>query len=50
MYIKTAKYGDLYEELLNENNFEAVLVTFCCYGAKDSEAAQKIATYQKEYR
>ena len=50
MYIKTAKYGDFSEELLDENNFEAVLATFCWYGAKDSEAVQKIATDQKEYR
>ena len=40
-----------FEELLSENDFEAVLVTFCCYyhGAKASEAVQKIATYQKQY-
>ena len=45
--IKTAKNGDFCEELLSENDFEA-----CCYdhGAKDSEAVQKIATDQKEYR
>ena len=51
-YIKTAKNGDFCEELLSENDFEAVLVTFCCYdhGAKASEAVQKIATDQKEYR
>ena len=44
--------GDLCEELLTENDFEAVLVTFCCYdfGAKASEAVQKIAADQKEYR
>ena len=31
---------------------EAVLTTFCCYdhGDKPSEAVQKIATDQKEYR
>ena len=28
-YIKTAKNGDFCEELLSENNFEAVLATFC---------------------
>ena len=40
------------EELLNENDIEAVLATFCCYdhGAKASDAVQKIATDQKEYR
>ena len=42
-YIKTAKNGDFCEELLSENDFEAVLVTFCCYdhGVKASEAVQK---------
>ena len=50
--MKTAKNGDFCEELLSENNFEAVLATFCCYGhgAKTSEAVQKIATDQKVYR
>ena len=50
-YIKTAKNGDFCEELLSENDFEAVLATFCCYdhGAKASEAVQKITTDQKEY-
>ena len=39
-YIKTAKNGGFCEELLCENNFEAVLVNFCCYeyGANVSEA------------
>ena len=34
------------EELLSENDFEAVLVYFCCYeyGANASEAVQKIST------
>ena len=38
--------------MLCENGFETVLTTFCCYehGAKDSEAVQKIAIDQKEYR
>ena len=51
-YIKTAKNGNFWEELHNENNFEAVLATFCCYehGAKASEVVQKIATDRKEYR
>ena len=30
-YIKTAKNGGFCEELLSENDFEAVLVHFCCY-------------------
>ena len=39
------------EELLTENDFKAVLATFCCYdyGAYASEAVQKIATDQKDY-
>ena len=51
-YIKTVKNGNFCEELLSENGFEAVLATFCCYdhGAKASEAVQKIAADQKEYR
>ena len=34
------------EELLSENDFEAVLVNFCCYeyGGNASEAVQKIST------
>ena len=34
------------EELLSENDFEAVLINFCCYeyGANASEAVQKIST------
>ena len=50
-YIKTAKNGDFCEELLSENDFEAVLATFCCYDhdAKVSEAVQKIAADQKDY-
>ena len=51
-YIKIAKYGDFWEELVIENDFEAILATFCCYdhGVKVSEAIQKITTDQKEYR
>ena len=51
-YIKIAKNSDFCEELLSENDFEEGLATFCCYdhGTKASEAAQKIATDQKEYR
>ena len=49
-YIKTAKNGDFCEELLSENDFEAVLATFCYdHSANASEAVQKIATDQKEY-
>ena len=45
-YIKTAKNGGVCEELLSENDFEAVLVNFCCYeyiiySANASEAVQK---------
>ena len=42
-YIKTAKNGVFCEELLSENNFEAVLVNFCCYeyGASAYEVVQK---------
>ena len=28
---QTAKNGGFFEELLSENDFEAVLVNFCCY-------------------
>ena len=50
-YLKTAKTGDFCEELLSENDIEAVLATFCCYNhdAKASEAVQKIATDQMCY-
>ena len=43
---------DFCEELLSQNDFKAVLATFCCYdhGPKASEAVQKIAADQKEYR
>ena len=46
IYIKTAKNGDFCEELLCQNDFETVLVNFCCYGygANASEAVQKIST------
>ena len=41
----TAKNSSFCEELPCENDFEAVLATFCCYdyGANVSEAVQKIA-------
>ena len=44
-YIKTAKNGGSCEQLLRENDFEAVLVNLCCceYGANTSEAGQKIS-------
>ena len=43
---QTAKNGGFFEELLSENDFEAVLVNFCCYeyGANASKAVQKIGT------
>ena len=49
--IKTAKNGNFCEEMLSENDFDAVLASFCCYdcGADAFEAVQKIATDQKEY-
>ena len=48
----TAKNGNFCDEFLGENDFEATLATFCCYehGAKASEAVQRIAADQKEYR
>ena len=36
--------------MLSENDFEAVLATFWCYGANASEAVQRIATDQKDYQ
>ena len=47
-YIKAARNCGFWEELLTENDFEAVLVTFCCrdHGGNASEAVQKIATDQ----
>ena len=30
-YIETAKNGGFCEEVLTENDFEAVSVNFCCY-------------------
>ena len=45
-HIKTAKNGGFCEELLSENDVEAVSVNFCFYkyGANASEAVQKIST------
>ena len=44
--ITTAKNDGFCEELVSENDFEAVLVNFSCYdyGANASEAVQKIST------
>ena len=44
-YIKTTKYGSFCGKLLSENDFEGVLVDFCCYdyGINTSEAFQKIS-------
>ena len=46
--MKTAKTGGFCKELLSENDFDAVLVNFCCYkyGANASEAVEKISTRQ----
>ena len=43
---QNSKNGGFCEELLSENDFEAVLVNFYCYeyGANASEAVQKIST------
>ena len=43
---KQQKNSGFCEELLSENDFEAVLVNFCCYeyGANAFEAAQNIST------
>ena len=51
-YIKRTKNGAFREEVFSENDFEAVLVTSCCYdhGVRASEALQKIDADQKEYR
>ena len=45
-YIKTTKNGGFCQELLRENDFEAVVINFCCheYGANVSEAVQEIST------
>ena len=42
---QTAQNGSFCEELFSENDFEAVLVNFCCYefGANASEAVQRIS-------
>ena len=42
---ETANNGGFCEELLSENDFEALLVNFCCYkyGANASAAVQKVS-------
>ena len=42
---EAAKNGCFFEELLSKNDFEAVLVNFCCYEylANTSEGVQKIS-------
>ena len=49
-YIKTAKNGDFWENLVKITL--SLFFTFCCYdhGAKASETVQEIATDQKECR
>ena len=48
---KKQKNGSFCEEFISENDFEAVLATFCCYeyGSNASEAVQKITADQKDY-
>ena len=43
---RNSKNGGFCEELLSENDFEAVLVNFCCYeyGANAFDAVRKIST------
>ena len=47
---QNSENGSFCEELLSENDFEAVLANFCCYdcGANVSEAVQKISTMRLE--
>ena len=48
---QNSKNGDFCDEWLSENDFEAVLVNFCCYdyGANASEAVQKISTRKANF-
>ena len=48
---KQRKMAAFREDFLSEDEFEAVLATFCCYdyGANASEAVEKIATDQNDY-
>ena len=41
-YIKTARNGGFWEELLSENDFETVLATFCC--------CDHVATLLRQFR
>ena len=45
------KMGGFCGELLNENDFEAILATFCCYhyDTNASETVQRIVTDEKDY-
>ena len=45
------KKGSFCEELLSENDYEAVLANFCCYefGVSASQAVQKISTRTLEW-
>ena len=49
---QNSKADGFCEEMLSENNFEAILATFYCheYGGNCSEAVQKIAADQKNYQ
>ena len=49
-YIKTASNGDSCEKFLGENDFEAALPSFCCYGygANASQAVPTFATDQTD--
>ena len=42
----------IYKELVSENNFEAILSTFCCYDydVNASEAVQKVTIDQTDYQ
>ena len=44
-YIKAAKTGGFCEELLSENDFEAVLAIFCCYGDYGTNASDALCCY-----
>ena len=46
-----SKNGSSCQELISENEMEAVLASFCCYdyGANASKAAEKIATNEKDH-
>ena len=48
---QAAKKGGFCNELLSQNDFEAILAAFSCYeyGTNTSEADQKITADQKQY-